>query len=318
MKSFILAASLFFASLFGGHYPATNNTSSTVATAAAVAESQSSAPSSLVAASGLALASSSLSPNTSSAQCSESPVQAVIARGEVLGSSTQAGYVTQEELTAQLNDLRSLIYQIAATSSSAFTDPQIAANGDGVYYGDAAAPVTQLSNVTVSGISGLTASDIPPLNYFPATSTISIAFGGTGTSTGPAANELMLSDANGNWEYVATSSLGISSGVTLTGTAGEVAYFGGTNSAVGTSSLSIAQSGNVGVGTTSPSALFTVDSNSTTGTILRMSNNSIGGHVYDFLETGSANTGGAGRLDFFDKTAGAARLSIAAGAVLST
>ena len=68
----------------------------------------------------------------------------------------------------------------------------------------------------------------------------------------------------------------------------------------------------IGIGTTSPSALFTINSTSTTGTVFRMSNTSTGGHVYDFLETGSGNTGGAGRLDFFDKTAGTARLSIAA------
>ena len=43
-----------------------------------------------------------------------------------------------------------------------------------------------------------------------------------------------------------------------------------------------------------------------------MSNSSTGGHIYDFLSTGSANTGGAGRLDLYDFTAGAARLSIAA------
>lgn len=36
--------------------------------------------------------------------------------------------------------------------------------------------------------------------------------GGTGTSTTPTTNKLFLSDSNGNWEYVATSSLGISGG----------------------------------------------------------------------------------------------------------
>jgi hypothetical protein len=71
-------------------------------------------------------------------------------------------------------------------------------------------------------------------------------------------------------------------------------------------------SSNVGIGTTSPTALLTLDSTSTTGTILRIGNGSSGGNVYDLLDTGSSNTGGAGRLDFFDKTVGAARLSIAA------
>ena len=102
----------------------------------------------------------------------------------------------------------------------------MAANGNGVYYGGVSAPVTQLTNVTFSNISGLTASDIPPLSYFPATSTIAIAYGGTGTSTVPSANKLLLSDTNGNWEYVATSSLGIMSGQWATlGTT--VSYSGG-------------------------------------------------------------------------------------------
>ncbi|MGC9602819.1 MAG: hypothetical protein ABSE76_03755, partial [Minisyncoccia bacterium] len=76
-----------------------------------------------------------------------------------------------------------------------------------------------VSNPSITGgsiantsISGLTAAEIPSLNYFPATTTIALAYGGTGTSTPPAPNELLLSDANGNWEYVATSSLGISGG----------------------------------------------------------------------------------------------------------
>jgi hypothetical protein len=68
----------------------------------------------------------------------------------------------------------------------------------------------------------------------------------------------------------------------------------------------------IGIGTTSAAVLLTVDATSTTGTIIRISNGSAGGHAYDFLETGSANTGGAGRLDFFDHTTGVARLSIAA------
>jgi lysophospholipase L1-like esterase len=58
--------------------------------------------------------------------------------------------------------------------------------------------------------------------------------------------------------------------------------------------------------------LLTLDSSSATGTILRISNSSTGGHVFDLLSTGSSNTNGAGRLDIFDSTAGQARLSIAA------
>jgi hypothetical protein len=69
--------------------------------------------------------------------------------------------------------------------------------------------------------------------------------------------------------------------------------------------------GRLGIGTTSPTALLTLDSSSPNGTIMRVSNSSTGGHIYDWHSTGSANTGGAGRLDLYDYTVGAPRLSIA-------
>jgi hypothetical protein len=67
---------------------------------------------------------------------------------------------------------------------------------------------------------------------------------------------------------------------------------------------------NVGIGTSSPTAILTLDSSSATGTILRVSNSSAGGHIYDWLSTGSGNTNGAGRLDIYDLTAGLPRFSI--------
>ncbi|HEX7651125.1 MAG TPA: helix-turn-helix domain-containing protein, partial [Candidatus Paceibacterota bacterium] len=53
-------------------------------------------------------------------------------------------------------------------------------------------PVTGAGTLTLGGVLG-------------------IANGGTGTSTAPGANKLLLSDATGHWQYVATSSLGITS-----------------------------------------------------------------------------------------------------------
>jgi lysophospholipase L1-like esterase len=76
------------------------------------------------------------------------------------------------------------------------------------------------------------------------------------------------------------------------------------------SSTATYTSGTVSIGTTTALALLTIDSTSTLGSIIRLSNASTGGHIYDLLSTGSANTNGAGRLDIFDYTAGAARLSI--------
>ncbi|MBC7836761.1 tail fiber domain-containing protein, partial [Acetobacteraceae bacterium] len=56
------------------------------------------------------------------------------------------------------------------------------------------------------------------------------------------------------------------SGGSLTGTQGQVAYFSGTNTAVGTSSLFIATSGKVGVGTTNPLSVLDVSTSSSATT----------------------------------------------------
>jgi lysophospholipase L1-like esterase len=71
--------------------------------------------------------------------------------------------------------------------------------------------------------------------------------------------------------------------------------------------------GNVGIGTTTPSQPLTIASSNASGTAIRISNTSAGGHIFDLLSSGSANTGGAGRFDIFDVTSGLARLSIQSG-----
>lgn len=65
------------------------------------------------------------------------------------------------------NQLRSLIYANSAVAP-AFTPPQVAAGGNGALFGSLAPPInhlsgTNLSNITVSGVSGLTAADIPTI-----------------------------------------------------------------------------------------------------------------------------------------------------------
>ena len=407
-----------------------------------------------------------------------------VSAGVVLGTTTDA-VVTQSQLQTAIqqasNTLRQLIYANAGTIGQG----QYSTGG---YTNNLAISqrIDNLSNVTIANptvtgnVSGLTAASIPALSSL--NGLLGISQGGTGTSTGPAANRLLLSDANGNWEYISTSTLGIVSGVSsvsnadgtliITPTNGNVVaslnlanantwsgqqtftnlfsvnasstnatttrlaissiasallktnasglvvpaiagtdyenpltfsaplsrstnaisitqatlssngYLSSTdfatfNNKISSTSLSaaaplaynsssgafsITQAGtgtsgyllsgdwtnfngklgsstiaslspnydamwngsafvngaiydngtNIGIGTTSTTALLTVDSTSTAGTILRVSNGSNGGHIFDLLSTGSANTGGAGRLDFFDKTAGVARLSIAA------
>lgn len=81
------------------------------------------------------------------------------------------------------------------------------------------ATIDSLSLGTLSGILKATAGVVSSAFVNLATDVtgvLGIANGGTGTSTAPVANRLLLSDASGNWEYVATSSLGIVSAASPT------------------------------------------------------------------------------------------------------
>lgn len=84
--------------------------------------------------------------------------------------------------------------------------------------------------------------------------------GGTGTSTAPSYGQVLVGTATGIYTPTATSSLGISGGgASLTGSTGQVAYFSSTNTAAGTSTVFIATTGKVGIGTTTPPSLLTVN-----------------------------------------------------------
>jgi hypothetical protein len=299
MKSFLLAFSLLLASLFGAHSP--TPPAPTIATAA-VADSLPYSPA-------LAIT----SPVSPATMIAAPLADAGTSTLQVLSQAapTDGSYVTQAELADQVTALRALISQLTPTTTTAFTDPQIAANGNGALYGAVAAPVQQLSSITITSptfsgtVSGLTASEIPDLSgtYLPLTggtlsglfgasnastselsvfndawfgvtatssfnsagvltlaSPLAIPSGGTGTSTTPSYGQLLLGNGSGGYNLVGTSSLGISGGASLTGSAGQIAYFTGTNSAIGTSSLFIAPDGNAGIASTSPWAKFSVDS----------------------------------------------------------
>ena len=139
-----------------------------------------------------------------------------ISAGIVLGTSTIDGVVTQSQLQAAIeqasNALRQLIYANAGTVGQG----QYSTGG---YTNNLALSqkIDNLSNVTITNptvtgtVSGLTAASIPTLSSL--NGLLGITQAGTGTSTAPAANRLLLSDANGNWEYFSTSTLGIVSGV---------------------------------------------------------------------------------------------------------
>src|ERR1019366_2887259 len=231
-----------------------------------------------------------------------------------------ASYVTQTDLTTQLqqltNKLTSLVYQNVSAPNSVIATGgitnEIAATNRINQLSGVAITGGTITNATVNGISGLTAADIPTLAYL-STSGGSLS-GALGIGTTSPFDLFALNGA----AYLANIAAPPVTTNRLYSNSGNLYWAGNLLGGATTGNWSSdgtnvwRTGGNVGIGTTSASALLTIDSNSTAGTILRISNGSTGGHVYDFLETGSANTGGAGRLDFFDTTAGAARLSIAA------
>jgi hypothetical protein len=250
-------------------------------------------------------------------------------------------FVTQDEFSAGLAALDTSLQQLIAVNSfSADASPPLGGGAPNTIA--AANAIDQLSGTTLNNVTitnaNLTASEIPALNYLSLgggtlngtlnvptlnasstnygllTSTNASStnfstfgtayFGGTATSSFNSVGVLTLASA-----------LGVGSGGTgWTNIGSGSILFGNGSSALATSSNLYWDNtdGRLGIGTTSSTAILTLDSSSPNGTIMRVSNSSTGGHIYDWLSTGSNNTGGAGRLDLFDYTQGVARLSVAA------
>lgn len=236
--------------------------------------------------------------------------------GVVLGTSTEVAYVTQGELQAALAQLQSSInYQLYSSTSTYASGGAwngiAATNRIDNLSGSSQGPIT-ISDATFTNVSGLTAAEIPALSSL--NGLLGVSQGGTGTSTAPSANEVLLSDANGNWEYVATSSLGILSGQWTT-TGSTVSYTGGSvvigtttanhefdvwgvsNTPIGITTgdptLTVTNAGQT-IGNGSSVAFQGVDSAGNEITLARLSD------VSTSLTPGAAS----GNLDFFTRNAG--------------
>jgi integrase len=112
-----------------------------------------------------------------------------------------ANFVTQDDLNVQLLQLSNTLTAKFSTPAITPVPQNVAADGNAIvpYAGANAA----------ANFSNLTAAEIPALNYFPSTSTISTAFGGTGLSNSPTFGQLLLGNGSGGYNLVSTSSLGI-------------------------------------------------------------------------------------------------------------
>jgi hypothetical protein len=93
------------------------------------------------------------------------------------------------------------------------------------------------------------------------------------------------------------------------GTGGFNFVFANSGGTVTSTPVVINPSGNVGIGTTAPSATLDVESASTDATIMTLGNSS-GTHQYQLAVTGSAHSYGSGYLTFWDQTVGATRMIV--------
>jgi hypothetical protein len=161
----------------------------------------------------------------------------------ILFSSSLAGVqngIIQDDAIYDDQGTATQQYPIVFDGAAAYDGVTIANNrlaagpsGTSIAVGDGA---TLGSGVNIYKNTGFTGTN-------PAQNPIAISEGGTGTSTPPAANLLLLSDATGHYEYVATSSLGFSA----------TNYWTPNGSAITNNNA-----GNVGVGSSSPAALLSL------------------------------------------------------------
>ncbi|MDO8715828.1 MAG: hypothetical protein Q7J73_03350, partial [Dehalococcoidales bacterium] len=85
----------------------------------------------------------------------------------------------------------------------------------------------------------------------------------------------------------------------ITGTAGQFPYYNGTNTLTATSSLFLATSGNVGIGTTAPGYKLTIKDASTDGVHLSLRNEVVDGREWRLSSLGSASSPGVGAFSIY-------------------
>ena len=98
------------------------------------------------------------------------------------------------------------------------------------------------------------------------TGILPLANGGTGTSSAPTYGKVLLGNSSGTYDLVATSSLGISSSALPSGTTGQFPYYAADGTTLtATSSVYLATTGNIGIGSSTPTYRLSVEGTSSLG-----------------------------------------------------
>jgi hypothetical protein len=151
-----------------------------------------------------------------------------------------AGYVTQDSLSQQLSDLSTSMRQLIYNQNAVSTSSLYASLWGAIALSQKIDSLP--STVTVGGSTVVTQASLPALSGI--SGLLGISQGGTGITAAPAYGQLLIGDGSGNYTLIATSSLGLAAG-------------GSNPWTISGSNLSY-NSGNVGIGTTSPSQALSV------------------------------------------------------------
>jgi hypothetical protein len=158
-------------------------------------------------------------------------IERVVERGTVLGASTDSDAVTQDELDAALNAVRSQFGLLSASiGANTFVSTPTFAQSQ---------RIDTLSNIILNGVSGLTDADIPD-----------------GVT---ASNYLLLTGGTLSGDFAVTGNFTVAGAQTLSG-AITIPYL------VATSSTASSFAGNLGVGTTTPWRALSINGSSDLGT----------------------------------------------------
>jgi len=190
----------------------------------------------------------------------------------------QNGFLSQASstVTGQFNATQASTTQLSVSGNTNLanaTSTNLAVTGNVIVGGTAST-----SNFTVStgftfgtgngilkAVAGVVSETLVNLAS-DVTGILPVLNGGIGTSTAPSYGQVLVGNAAGGYNLVATSSLGIAggagSGTVNSGTTGQLPFYAANGTTLtATSSLFLATSGNIGMGTTSPSTTFSVGGN---------------------------------------------------------
>jgi hypothetical protein len=166
------------------------------------------------------------------------------------------GQVVGEYFTATSTTATSTFPNLSLTNLLFGSDYLTDLTGSGLSIISNALTVTGLSSTTLAN----RVASFDDAGNLTGSTTLSIVYGGTGTSSAPTYGQLLMGDGSGNYSFAATSTLGIlaSSAIGM-GTQGFVPYYAANEQALtATSSLFISQSSFIGIGTTTPTSALSV------------------------------------------------------------